>query len=364
MGPTVAYIAHKNLTHNISLIRNAVGQRRIMAVVKADGYGHGAHEVAKTALAYGCEYLGVAFAEEGIALRKSGIDAPILVFGAHNIQNLTDAIQHNLEVTVTSDQQIDYLCGSNAQHPVTVHVKIDTGMNRVGINYQNFAPAIDKLLQCAHIDLKGVYSHFATSDDPDKTYARLQLSRFEVVAKEIRQKCSDPVLFHMANSAAIMTLPESWFDMVRPGIMLYGQSPSPEFDLTWDLHEAMTLKSALGLVKKAGKNEPVSYSRRYYTTGDTHIGVIPVGYADGFSRGNTNNARVLINGQSYPVVGTVCMDMIMVDLGADTRCKAGDEVTIYGPGIPVNEVAARLGTIAYEVTCNVSARVPRIHLFE
>ena len=364
MGPTLAYIAHKNLKYNISLIRNAVGKRRIMAVVKADGYGHGAYEVAKTVLNCGCEYLGVAFTEEGIALRKSGIDAPILVFGAHNFQNLADAIEHNLEVTVTSEQQINFLCGSNAQHPVAVHLKIDTGMNRVGINYQNFAPAIDKLLQCAHIDLKGIYSHFATSDDPDKSYARLQLSRFEAVAKNIRQMYPKPVLFHMANSAAIMTMPESWLDMVRPGIMLYGQSPSPEFNLTWELREAMALKSALGLVKKTGKNEPVSYSRRYYTTDDTHIGVIPVGYADGFNRRNTNNARVLINGRSYPVVGTVCMDMIMVDLGADTKCKAGDEVTIYGPGIPVNEVAARLGTIAYEVTCNVSARVPRIHLFE
>lgn len=364
MGPTVAYISHTHLKHNINLIRKAVGKRRIMAVVKADGYGHGAYEVAGTALESGCEYLGVAFAEEGIALRQAGIEAPILVFGAHNIQDLAAAIQHDLEVTVTSDQQVDYLCSRDAQVPVKVHLKIDTGMNRVGINFQNFAPALDKLLQCTHIQIKGVYSHFATSDDPDQSYALLQLGRFKKVAEHIQQVCSNPVLFHMANSAAIMTLPDSWLDMVRPGIMLYGQAPSPDFNLTWDLREVLTLKSALGLVKKTGKNEPVSYSRRYYTSYDTHIGVIPVGYADGFSRRNTNNARVLINGRSYPVVGTVCMDMIMVDLGADTDCKAGDEAIIYGPGITVNEVAKRLGTIAYEVTCNVSARVPRIHLFE
>ena len=364
MGPTVAYIAHKNLQHNIRLIRQAVGQRKIMAVVKANAYGHGDIEVARTAVKSGCEYLGVAFVEEGVKLRLAGIEVPILVFGAHDAKSLSDAIAHDLDITVTSDEQVDYLAKIDPAKQIKVHLKLDTGMNRIGINYENFTPALEKLLRCTHIHLQGVYSHFATADETDNSFARLQLSRFTKAAEQIRAKCPHQIMFHMANSAAIMTMPEAYLDMVRPGIMLYGQLPSPEFDLPWDLNEVLTFKSALGLVKSIKKNEPVSYGRRYYTQSDTHIGIIPVGYADGFNRRNTNIAQVEIDHVRYPVVGTVCMDMTMIDLGKDTNCKAGDPVTLYGGGIPVNEVAARLGTIAYEVTCNLSARVPRIHLYE
>ena len=258
MGPTVAYIAHKNLQHNIRLIRQAIGQTKIMAVVKANAYGHGDIEVARTAVKSGCEYLGVAFVEEGVKLRLGGIEAPILVFGAHDAKSLSDAIAHDLDITVTSDEQVDYLAKIDPAKQIKVHLKLDTGMNRIGMNHEIFTPALEKLLRCTHIHLQGVYSHFATADETDNSFARLQLSRFTKAAEQIRAKCPYQIMFHMANSAAIMTMPEAYLDMVRPGIMLYGQLPSPEFDLPWDLNEVLTFKSALGLVKSIKKNEPVS----------------------------------------------------------------------------------------------------------
>jgi len=364
MGPTNAYISHPNLHHNIALIRDAIGNRKIMAVVKANAYGHGDVEVARTALATGCEYLGVAFVEEGEILRKAGITAPILVFGPHHPEFILRAIESNLEITITCHDQIEFLKEINPKRTVRIHLKIDTGMNRVGFSHTDFRSVLDTILQIPHIQLSGVYSHFSTSDEEDNSFAILQISRFKKVEKYIRNIAGDEVIFHMANSGAIMNHPDSYFDMVRPGIMLYGQPPGPEFKLKWNLQEVMSLQSQLGLIKLTKKNEPVSYGRRYYTKDTTHIGVIPIGYADGFSRQNTNNGEVFINHRAYPIVGTVCMDMIMVDLGKNSDCEQGDIVTLYGDEIPIAKIAARLNTIPYEITCNVSRRVPRIHIYD
>ena len=364
MGPTIAYISHKNLKHNISLIRAAVGSRKIMAVVKANAYGHGEIEVSKTVIEAGCEYLGVAFIEEGIRLRKAGIDTPILVFGAHLPEFLQKAIDHNLEITITNMQQIKFLKELKRGSDTSVHIKFDTGMNRIGFPSNDHQEIIDQMLNIPGIVIKGIYSHFSTSDEQDKSYTEYQIEKFKEIEEYTRQATNHDILFHMSNSGAIMQHPESYFDMVRPGIMLYGQPPSPEFILTWDLREVMTLQSQLGLIKLTEKNEPVSYGRRYYTKSTTYIGAIPAGYADGFSRKHTNNGEVSINNKQYPIVGTVCMDIIMVDLGPENTCKAGDVVTIYGEGIPICEVAKRIGTIPYEVTCNVSQRVPRVHRYK
>jgi len=370
MGPTVAYIHHRHLQYNIDLIRKAIGKKKIMAVVKANAYGHGDVEVARTVLQSGCEYLGVAFVEEGIRLRQAKIRAPILVFGAHLNISLSKAISYKLEITVTSESQISFLKKYSAQKRVQIplHLKIDTGMNRVGFQYDHFERSLAAILKSPYLQIKGVYSHFSTSDDEDQAYALLQIQRFEKIKKYIEQKTEQEILFHMANSGAIMKFPQSYYDMVRPGIMLYGQPPSPECSSPWKLKEVMSLESRLGLIKLIKKNEPVSYGRRYSTKELTHIGVIPIGYADGFSRGNTNTARVIIKKEKYPLVGTICMDMVMVDLGKKLKCKVGDKVVIYGREgrqcVSINDVARRLGTISYEVTCSVSPRVPRIHVYD
>jgi alanine racemase len=364
MGPTEAHISHRNLKHNISLIRSAIGKRKIMAVVKANAYGHGDIEISKSAVEAGCEYLGVAFVEEGIKLREAGFDTPILVFGAHSPELLLKAIDYNLEITLTNLLQIDFLNTLPAHSKVTVHIKFDTGMNRVGFPYTDFQNIIDQVQKIPCIVLKGIYSHFSTSDESNTSFTEIQIERFNKIRDYAHQVGNTDIIFHMANSGAIMQHPDSYFDLVRPGIMLYGQPPSPDFNLTWDLREVMALQSRLGLVKLTEKNEPVSYGRRYYTNTQTYIGVIPAGYADGISRAHTNNGNVLINNKCYPIVGTVCMDMIMIDLGAETECKTGDIVTIYGGEIPIRDVAKRIETIPYEVTCNVSQRVPRIHNYE
>jgi alanine racemase len=364
MGPTKALIWHKNLKHNISLIRSAVGQRKIMAVVKANAYGHGDIEISQSAIAAGCEYLGVAFVEEGIKLREEGIDQPILVFGAHFPDDLQKAINHNIDITVTNQLHIDFLDQLPDNYKAAVHIKFDTGMNRVGFSYKDAPKIIDQISDLSRVVIKGIYSHFSTSDESDLSFAKTQIERFEQIRDYAKQDQQSEIIFHMANSGAIMQHPDSYFDLVRPGIMLYGQPPSPEFNLEWDLKEVMTLHSRLGLVKFIEKNEPVSYGRRYYTNKPTHIGVIPVGYADGISRKHTNNGEVIIKNKRYPMVGTVCMDMIMVDLGNDNICKTGDDVIIYGDAIPISSVAERIGTIPYEITCNVSPRVPRIHMYE
>jgi alanine racemase len=370
MGPTVAYINHRHLQHNIALIRQAVGRRKIMAVVKANAYGHGDLEVARTALRSGCEYLGVAFAGEGIRLRRAGITAPILVFGAQQKTCLKRAFEFKLEMTVTSLPQILYLKRLCEQKRTTasLHLKIDTGMNRVGFNYNDFEQALSTILTSRHLRLKGVYSHFATSDERDSAYARLQMKRFDAVRDYVRQQSPRDILFHMANSGAIMKFRHSYYDLVRPGIMLYGYLPSPGFSPRWKLKEVLSLQARLALIKYVHKNEPISYGRRYYTKADTYIGVIPAGYADGYNRNNTNRGEVLIGQKRYRLVGTVCMDMVMVNLGKKLMCTVGDKVVIYGRDgkyrISINDVARNLNTIPYEVTCAVSPRVPRIHVYK
>jgi alanine racemase len=368
MGPTVAYISHSNFQYNIELIREAIGSRKIMAVVKANAYGHGDLEISKTAIESGCEYLGVAFVEEGIKLRKSGISHPILVFGAHHSDSLKSAIDSNLEITITSEEQIAYLKEVSLRgQKISIHLKIDTGMNRVGFPLDSFEKSFQNILNNRMFNIKGIYSHLSSADESDHAYTNLQISRFKEIKAFVESNCSNDIRFHLANSAAIMKYPEAYFDMVRPGIMLYGQPPSPDFKLEWDLKEVLSFRSKLVLIKYLKKNEPVSYSRRFYTKDATHVGVIPAGYADGLNRGLTNSANVIIRGEKYPLVGTICMDMVMVDLGESLKCNVGDEVIFYGGDtdkrISIREVSAQLKTIPYEITCNVSARVPRNHLY-
>ena len=365
MGPSIANIYHQNFSHNIQLIRNAVKSSKIMAVVKANAYGHGSAELSKTAVDAGCEYLGVAFVEEGIELRQNGLMAPILVFGAHDPSSLIKAVDHNMDITLTSFDQIESF--KKTKRKCTVHIKVDTGMHRIGFRSEDFEHALKLVLESDQFELKGIYSHFATSDADDVSYAKQQINRFNEIRKISEKYIQHDVLFHMANSGAIMNFPDAHFDMVRPGVMLYGGLPNPGFKSNWDLKQVMQLRSKISLTKFIQKGESVSYGRKYYAPSDTNIGVVPIGYADGYNRILTNKGEVIINNKKYPVVGTVCMDMIMIDFQNDSKIKTGDEVILFGQDrdqkISIDGIAAKTGTIAYEVTCNISRRIPRIHIY-
>jgi alanine racemase len=367
MGPTRAYISHKNLAHNFELIKNAVSPSKIMGVVKADAYGHGVIECAVTLLQNDCEYLGVAFVEEGIELRKAGIQAPILVFGAHNGELLNTAVLHDLEITLTDFSQIKTLKNAaKAYHKrCRVHIKIDTGMNRIGFYPELFWEKADSIFKNEFIEVVGIYTHLSSADEDDLSYTYKQLAQFEEFKDKVKQAYPGNYLFHAANSATIMRLPESYFDMVRPGVMLYGNPPSPNFKLQWDLKEVMHFTSEISLLKPMEAGVAVSYNRRFTTKQSTTMGLAPVGYADGLNRKMTNNGSVFINGRLYPIRGTVCMDQFWVELGNDSGIQTGETVTLFGgnrhPKTSIVERSRALHTIPYEITCGVSARVPRVH---
>jgi alanine racemase len=365
MGSSVTHIYHKNFHYNINLISDAVKSSKIMAVVKANAYGHGSIELSKTALKAGCEYLGVAFVEEGIELRENDISSPILVFGAHDASFLVKATEYNLDITLTSFEQIKSL--KKANRKCNVHLKVDTGMNRVGFKIVDYEKALKLVLDSNQFKLKGIYSHFATSDAEDASFANLQITRFNEIRKISEKYIQHEVLFHMANSGAIMNFPKAHYDMVRPGVMLYGGLPNPQFKTNWNLKPVMQLRSKISLTKFLQKGESVSYGRKYFAPDNTNIGIIPIGYADGYNRLLTNKGEVLIHNKKYPVVGTVCMDMIMIDIQNESKLKTGDDVILFGQegneGISIDEIALRTGTIAYEITCNISKRIPRIHIY-
>jgi len=370
MGPTKAEINHANIAHNFRLIREAVHPAKIMSVVKADAYGHGSVPVAQTLLKAGTEYLGVAFAEEGIELRQAGIAAPILVFGAQLDCFFEQHLKHDLEITISRTDQIEplqYLC-KQLNKQAKVHIKIDSGMGRVGFMFDsNLQPIID-LLNDEWIEVVGVYSHLSSADELDLSNSREQVERFRQVQVQIKTRTNKPILFHLANSAAIMRLPEAWFDMVRPGVMLYGNPPSPDFETDWPLKEGMRFISRVAAIKDLAAGHPVSYNRRFHTPETGKIAIIPAGYADGYNRKMTNVGQVLIRGQRFPVAGTVCMDQFMAWVGTDKSIKPGDEVVLFGKQekehISIIEVSKTLTTIPYEVTCWVSQRVPRVHIKE
>ncbi len=370
MGPTKAFIDHANFKHNVRLIQKAVSPAQVMAVVKANAYGHGAVEIAQSALEAGATYLGVAFHEEGIELRKAGITAPILVFGAQLPQFFEAHLRHNLELTLSYPEQIEPLrqAAQRLNIKPRVHIKIDTGMGRVGFLAEGDLAPVFELLNADWLTVAGVYSHLSSADEPDLSYTYEQIERFKTIRAAILKQTGRPPLFHLANSAAIMRLPEAYFDMVRPGVMLYGNPPGPDFPLTWDLKEVMRFVSKVTAIKELPAGHPVSYNRRYHTSQTEKVAVVPAGYADGYNRQMTNKGPVLIRGKRYPIAGTVCMDQFLVRLEKDDSVQVGDEVVLFGKQerehISITEVSRTLHTIPYEVTCWVSRRVPRVHIKE
>jgi alanine racemase len=340
--------------------------RKVMAVVKANAYGHGMRELASEAVSWGVEYLGVARVDEGIELRRMGIRTPILVFEIAAEHQIASALTEGLDLTVARVEaakkisEIADTLGTRAR----IQVKVDTGMGRLGMTDRDAVSFIEKIARLPRIDLTAVYSHFATAEEPDQAYARGQLDRFMKVLEGLERVKVEIPLKHMANSGAIAAIPESHFDLVRPGIMLYGFMPRRGMPAEKRLKPVMRLKSRISFLKTVDAGIYISYGRRYTAPERTQIATVPIGYADGYARNLTNRSTVLIRGKRYPVVGTVCMDHLMVNVGNNNEVNENDDVTLIGTDgnetISAWEIADLLGTIAYEITCAINTRVPRV----
>jgi alanine racemase len=368
MRDTFAEINISNLIFNYLNVRKRVANRPVMAVVKADAYGHGMVEVV-SALEKLEEkkpnYYGVALLEEGLELRKAKVTkSPILVFAPFKIDELKEYLKFKITPTITSDFEINQLRKEKLVKKLHVHVNIDTGMGRVGLPFENAILTIKKILQNKNILIDGIYTHFATSDEKDKTYAKLQLKRFLNIVEKLKEIIADVGLIHAANSGAILDIPNAHLDMVRLGISLYGYYPSFDTTESVKLKPVMNLISEVASINKVSKGTYISYGRKYKTTCDTKIISVPIGYADGIKRGLTNKFYSIIKNKKYHQVGTVTMDRIMFDVG-NAKIKVGDKVILLGKSrneeISANDWCEILDTIPYEITCGISKRVPRIY---
>jgi len=366
--PTVAEVDLSAIRENVRAILRKVSPARVMAVVKADAYGHGAIPVAKAALQAGASSLAVAMLEEALELREAGISAPILVFGGALPQEARDYLRHGLTATLyTRESLLAFAKEAKAQaRGVKVHIKVDTGMGRVGVPWEEALRFVQEARATPGVEVEGIYTHLATSDERDKTFAFEQLTRFRQVLRALEEANVRGLVRHAANSGAILDLPEAYFDLVRPGIMMYGYYPSAETSESVAVRPAMTFKTRVIYLKEVPAGTPISYGRTYLTPRATRIATLPVGYADGYNRLLSNCGEVLIRGRRYPVVGRVCMDQILVDVGLDSPVEVGDEVVLFGrqgdAELSVRSICEKLNTIPYEVTCWVSKRVPRVYL--
>lgn len=368
--PTWLEIDLNAIANNTRQIKSLVGPDvRVMISMKANAYGHGALRVARTTLNNGAEWLGVAMVSEAQALRAAGVTAPILLFGYTPPWQARDAVRLDLRATVydlapaLALAQAAHEQGSEAR----VHVKIDTGMARLGLRWEDLPAIVDffqTLRATPGLYVEGVFTHFATADSADQTYARRQLDRFHAVLAALDAAGLRPPITHTANSAATLTLPEAHFDLVRPGIAVYGLAPSEDMRLPEGFRPALAFKTQVAQVKEIPAGEGISYGATYVTTRPTRVAVLPVGYADGFRRGPTNWGEVLIRGQRAPILGRVCMDQCTIDVTNIPDAEQGDEVTLIGrqgaDELTAEAVAARLGTISYEVVAELLARVPRV----
>ncbi len=379
MRPTRGVIHLENLRWNIRQIRKILGPSvQICMAVKADAYGHGALRLAKTAVDEGIKWFGVATVYEGIRLRREGIGARILLFSLPFPEDIPLLLEYNIapfvadgETVARLDTAAGKLHGRTALHDgggrFPVHLKIDTGMGRIGCLPEDAPFIAEQIARSSSLFLEGTCTHFPGSDTKDQGFSKQQIALFLRSVNEIRTRGVDPGILHTANSGAIIGLPESHFDMVRPGIILYGYYPSREQARELEVRPVFELQTRIMFLKKVPPGTPISYGSIYRTRSETWIATLPVGYADGYPRLLSNNAEVLIRGKTYPVAGRVCMDQIMVDLGSETDVRLNDTAVLFGPdpaGPTAETVAEAVGTIPYEITCGITKRVPRMYVDE
>ena len=337
----------------------------VMAILKANAYGHGLVPVARHLQAHGAGQFGVAFVEEGIALRRAGITLPIVVLGGILGRQVAQLIEHDLEITVSSLDKLRKVeeAAQALGRKAVVHLKIDTGMERIGVHSYSCAAMIEAAVASNWCEVKGVYSHLACADDPASPMTQLQLERFHQACAHFTRIGAPMPLRHLANSGGVLHFPDTWLDMVRPGILLYGVLPDPGARATVVVRPALSLLSQVVYFKVVRAGQPVSYGATWTAACDTRVATIPLGYGDGYPRALSNRGQVLIRGQRHPIIGRVCMDQFMVDLGPDGTAYNGDDVVLIGrqggQGISVEDVARQADTIAYEVLTRLNDRIPR-----
>jgi alanine racemase len=360
MRPTYLEVNLPQLRRNVEAIRKHVASAKVMPMIKANAYGHGIDGVAPFLEPY-VDYFGVAVLEEGIYLRGLGITKPILVAGGVLPEQVLSFAEYDLILTGSSIELLDAAedVSRSTGKRIKTHLKIDTGMERVGVHEYEAEPLIEHSLKLKHVEVEGIYTHLANSEDADLIHARLQLERFQEVL-DIYEKRSEPhpPLRHMANSAAILQFPESYFDIVRPGLMTYGVYPAGVKESV-AIAPALTWRSRVVYSKITRPGRPVSYGSLWQAETETRIVTVPCGYADGYFRRMTNRAQVIVNKKRYPQVGRICMDQFMVNVGNDDA-RVGDEVVLLGEGISAHDLAEWMGTNEYEVLTSISARVPRV----
>ena len=365
--PTWVEVDLEAVAYNARQIKEIVGpQVEVLAVLKADAYGHGALTVARTALNNGVSFCGVASVNEGVKLRDGGVDAPILVLGYTPAWLAREALLHDVTLTLYDADLARAFsrAATDLRRTARVHIKVDTGMSRLGLLCEQVVPFVEGIRDLPGLDLEGIFSHFSVADDEDLAYTRWQLDRFREVLDRLSETGITFRYIHCANSAAILRLPESRFNMVRLGLAMYGLQPSPYVSLPPGFRPTLAWKTTIAQVKLLPAGRYVSYGNTYRTEKEETIAVIPVGYADGFRRAPTRWRAVLVRGQRAPIVGRVCMDQTMIDVSHIPNVRVGDEVVLIGrqgeDGITAEEVADWLGTINYEVVSEILARVPRV----
>lgn len=333
--------------------------------VKADAYGHGIVAISKAAEKF-VDYFGVACLEEGQILRQNNINKPILVFGAFSDEDIAGLVNNNLEITISSKQKADHLakfCQTN-NLSCKVHIKVDTGMGRVGVRVESAKALIDYVCKNPTLQLVGLYSHLASSDECDASFTEFQISEFKKVVAYTK-KVDPNITCHIANSGAICNYPDSYFDMVRPGILSYGYFPSDKitYGFLSNIKPCYTLKSKIVFFKTMEKNQSISYNRTYFTKNFTRVVTLPIGYGDGYRRILSNTGNVIIRGKKHTISGTICMDMLMIDIGTHGEAYVGDEVILIGnhndEAITIEDLANKCQTNVYEILCGFTSRVPR-----
>ncbi len=356
------------LADNYAAIRRFVGGAKVMPILKANAYGHGLVEVARTLESIGAEMIGVAYLEEGLRLRDEGVRLPVLVLGGIVGEQIPLFIEHDLTLTASSVDKLRAIEEHAAamKRQAVVHLKIDTGMERIGVHWYSAEKLLEASLGCRHVRVEGVFTHFANADEIDLGHARLQLERFLEVLRFYERRSLPTPLRHAANSGAIVQLPESHLDMVRPGVLFYGARPAPHVPDTVGVKGALRWVTRVVYFKVVLPGNPVSYGSTFTPRELTRVVTLPVGYGDGYPRALSGKAEVLIRGARRPIVGRVCMDQVMVSLGADGTAYNGDEVVLLGEQggarITVEELASWAGTIPHDILAGINTRVPRVHV--
>ncbi|WP_163193763.1 alanine racemase [Clostridium thermarum] len=370
LRPLWAEVNLDNIAHNMREVRRISASKEIIAVIKADAYGHGALEVAPVLIENGATRLAVAVVTEALELRRAVPNAPIMILGYTPVNYAEELIKNNIEVTVYNYEYVEALSkeAEKFNGTVKVHIAVDTGMGRIGfLPNDNSANDVYKISKLSNIIIESVFSHFSCSDEKDKEYTIYQFEKFNWFCDRLKEKGVKYNFRHIANSGAIIDMPSMHLDAVRPGILLYGYYPSDEVQKDKiNIKPAMSLKASIINIKRLPAGEYISYGRTYRTERESVIATLPIGYADGYTRLLFNKGKVIVNGCFVPIVGRICMDMCMIDVTGIDGLKIGDEVIIMGEDKNIiynaDDIAKHIGTINYEVICAVSKRVPRVYI--